>query len=373
MNEKLDQFFKRCFLKDLLFQDSITDISYNGESIFFQDNVKGRLKFDKEISSKEAYEFIRQIANLTDSQFSVSSPILDISIDKYRINAIHYALARKNRSQAINFSIRIGYLSLRIKDDDSFIPKKAVSLIDLFIKNKQSIVIGGQTSSGKTELQKFILSRLSENTRIIILDNVEELETDDFLKNIDSQTWLLKNTASLTFDDLIKNALRNNPDWLIVSEARGKEMLSILNSAMSGHPTISTIHAKDASFIYRRMGRMCMLKNENLKFEEVLEDIYDHFKLVIYVSKEVNDLGLIYRHVDKIATNINNKYYELYSYPSTYYPLPFELKMELKLSTKDFNNFNLLWQKQIYKGEQNEKEIKFKRTKFNENNNLYTS
>lgn len=373
MNERIEQFFKKSFLKDLLDIDTITDISYNGESIYYQDNIEGRKKSDKEISSKEAYEFIRQIANLTDSQFSVSSPILDISIDKYRINAVHYVLARKNREQSINFSIRIGYLSLRIKNDGTFISKKSVDLIDLFLKSNQSIIIGGQTSSGKTELQKFILSRLKENSRIIILDNVEELETDDFLKNIDSQTWLLKKNTDLNFDDLVRNALRNNPDWLIVSEARGEEMLSILNSAMSGHPTISTIHAKDSSFIYRRMGRMCLLKNENLKYNEVLEDIYDHFKLVIYVEKEVDNNGEIHRYVKKIATNLKNKYYELFSYPCTYYPLPEELKVELKLSAKDFNSFNNRWANKEKKGEVNEKEVKLKKPKFNENNRLLTS
>lgn len=373
MNERLDQFFKKSFLKDLLNVETITDISYNGENIYYQDNIEGRKKYDKEISSKEAYEFIRQIANLTDSQFSVSSPILDISIDKYRINAVHYILARKNREQAINFSIRIGYLSLRIKNDGSFISKKGIELIDLFLANNQSIIIGGQTSSGKTEFQKFLLSRLKENTRIVILDNVDELETDDFLKNIDSQTWLLKNNIDLTFDDLVRNALRNNPDWLIVSEARGEEMLSILNSAMSGHSTISTIHAKDSSFIYRRMGRMCLLKNENLKYNEVLEDIYDHFKLVIYVEKEVGNDGHINRYVKKIATNYKNKYYELFSYPSNYYLLPEELKVELKLSNKDFINFNKMWANKDMKGEINEKEAKFKKPKFNENSPLLTS
>ncbi len=373
MNEKLEQFFNRSFIKDLISLDSVTDISYNGEAIYYQDNLKGRLKYDKEVTSKEVYEFVRQVANLTDSQFSVSSPILDISIDKYRINAVHYALARKNRYQAINFSIRIGYTTLRIKEDEKFITKKSIELIELFLKNKQSIIIGGQTSSGKTELQKFILSKLKENTRLIILDNVEELETDDFLKNIDSQTWLLKNTSHLTFDDLIKNALRNNPDWLIVSEARGEEMLSILNSAMTGHPTISTIHAKDASFIYRRIGRMCMLKNENLKFNEVMEDIYDHFKLIIYVNKRIDDKGIITRYVDKIATNLNNEYYELFSYPATYNALPLALKEELKLTFKEFNNFNNKWIS-LKKGDLKlEKEIKFKRSKFYENTNLYTS
>ena len=343
MNEKLKNYLENSFLKELLNKDSITDISYNGEDIYYQDNYLGRQKFDKKISYREAYEFVRQIANLTDSQFSYSKPILDVSVDKYRFNATHYALARKNREATINFSIRIGFLSLRIKDDESFIPSKCVKLLKRLIENKQSIIIGGQTSSGKTELQKFLLSLLSKNTRIIILDNVEELETDDFLKDIDSQTWLLKDNIGISFEELIKNALRNNPDWLIVSEARGKEMMSILNSAMTGHPTISTLHAKDSSYLYRRMGRMCLLQNDNLRFKDVIEDIYDHFKIVVYVKKEFDKYGNIYRYVEKIGSNYLNRYYDIYSYPNSFYPLKEDFRIHLNMKEDEFIEFNKSW------------------------------
>lgn len=56
MNEKLKNYLENSFLKELLNKDSITDISYNGEDIYYQDNYLGRQKFDKKISYREAYE-----------------------------------------------------------------------------------------------------------------------------------------------------------------------------------------------------------------------------------------------------------------------------------------------------------------------------
>ena len=340
MSKELVEYLNNSFLKELLQDPNITDISYNGQDVYYQNNLFGRKKSNVVIDCNEAYDFIRHIANLTDTQFSYSSPILDISNDIYRINAVHFAIARKNQNPSINFSIRIASKTLKINQSNGFLNEKIDKLIELFLNAKQSIMIGGKTSSGKTEFQKYILSKLKENSRIIIIDNVEELETDEFLKNIDSQIWLNK---SISFDNLIKNALRSNPDWLIVSEARGEEMLSILNSAMSGHPTISTLHAKSASFMFKRMGRMCMLKNENIKFKNVLEDIYDHFKLVIYLSREEDENGKINRFISKIGTNDSNKYYELYSYPNKYNPLPESFKKELNLNDEAFNEFNSYW------------------------------
>ena len=336
VNTNLENFIDNSFLSPLLENPNITDISYNGKSIYYQDNLLGRKRSDINVTPKEVYDFIRQVSNLSDNLFSYTKPILDVSCGRYRINATHYAISRKEREKVINFSIRIGFEKLRITNDGTFIHKKVLDIIDIFLENKESIIISGVTSSGKTEFQKFLISRFKENTRLLVLDNVDELETDYFLKDIDSQTWLLNSCSNLTFDDLIKNALRVNPDWLIVSEARGGEMLSLLNSAMTGHPTISTIHSKDILFDYSRMTRMCMIKNPNLKFNETIIDIYDHFKLLIHVKKRVNKDGTISRYVDKVATNIENKLYMLFEYPSSFYPFPYALKIELGLSDEKY-------------------------------------
>ena len=263
-NEKLIEYIENSFLKDLLKEESITDISFNGENIYYKDNLKGRLKSDLAITNDEAYSFIRQISNLTDSLFSYKDPILDVSVGKYRINATHYSISRKNREKTITFSIRIGFDQLRIKDDDGFIDKKAFELVLFALKSQNSIIISGKTGTGKTEFQKYILSKLDQLSRVITIDNINELETDYFCKNLDSLTWLsFNNGNSIDMDTLIKNALRSTPDWLIVGEVRGKEMLSLLNSAMSGHPTITTLHSRSGENTYNRMARMAMIGNNS--------------------------------------------------------------------------------------------------------------
>ena len=327
MNLKLIEFIENSFLKELFERESITDISFNGERLFYQDNLSGRLQSDLVVTNDEVYAFLRQIANLTDQQFSIANPI----------SALHSSLARKNRDKVFNFSIRIGYDKLRIKDDGSFINKRALSLLDEAINKKCSIVIAGKTGTGKTEFQKFLISRMNENTRIILIDNINEFETNYFKDNLDSQTWNQKNN----FDDLIKNALRNNPDWLVVGEARGEEMKACLNSTMSGSPTITTMHARDNESIYHRIARMCMINSKNLVFEETLEDVKEHFKFLVYVKKIFDEKTKSYiRYVDSISTNDKGKFLEVYKYPSTFRKLPTEMRTLFEMSLIEFNKFN---------------------------------
>lgn len=342
MNEKLVEFIENSFLKSLLAIPTVTDISYNGEDIYYVDNLRGRVKSEIKVKDDEVYQFLRQIVNISDAHFSYTEPLLDINVGKYRINATHYAITRKNRQQALNFSIRIGYDSLRIKNDGKFISSAALLVLDEAIKHKLSIAIGGKTGTGKTEFQKFLVSRFKENTRVIVIDNINELETDFFVQNLDSQTWLVDlHNKNCQFDDLIKNALRNNPDWIVIGESRGKEMLSTLNSAMSGHPTITTLHALNAESLYNRMARLCMISNESLSFDDTLIDIYDHFKFIVYLKSRYDfEKHKIVRFVDSLGTNHDEQYYEIYKYPNVLNDLPKSLMPYLEMNEEEFNDFN---------------------------------
>ena len=78
------------------------------------------------------------------------------------------------------------------------------------------------------------------------------------------------------------NCLRSNPDWLIVAEARGEEMLEVLNSSLTGHPIITTIHALDIYNMPNRMARMIMMNPQKLRFDDVYRDISHNLRFYIY-------------------------------------------------------------------------------------------
>lgn len=312
MNIKLYNYIKNSFLKPLLDDPNITDISYNGEELFYQHNLYGRRKAELDIDLQKVNDFIRQVANLSEQQFSYSMPFLDVSVKTYRLNAVHGAIVRVNNDKAISFSLRITNENLLISEDDNFMPKRVSDFLLNLIKAHISIVIGGKTSTGKTELQKYLLQNIEENGRIIIIDNVQELDQIRKNKKLDITSWLVNEyIKNGDFESLIRNAVRSNPDWLIIAEARGKEMSSVLNAVMTGHPIITTIHSKDALSMPKRMARMVLLNGTNTNYKEVIEDIYEHFQIYIYLKKRIIN-GKIYRYIDTICETEGNKLQVLY-------------------------------------------------------------
>jgi len=298
---KIIEYIENSFLSPLLKDDDITDISYNGVDFFYVSNSRGRAKSIISIDYQSAKDFLRQIANLCEQQFSYTNPILDVSVGRYRINAIHQSIGRVLDNDAVTFSIRIASNKPRINDDSDFFTLPVVELLKELIKNRQSIIIGGLTSSGKTELQKYLLRNMKTSERVVVIDNVMELESVREDGDIDLTCWRVdeRNPYS-SCAMLIKNALRNNPDWLILSEARDKEMLDVLNSAMTGSPIITTIHSQDIYSLPSRMARMILRNEQKLDYDEAIDDIYHHFHFYIYLKKEERD-GRIKRYISDVC------------------------------------------------------------------------
>ena len=298
---KLINFIENSFVKPLVLNPNISDISYNGDSIFYLDNEYGRRKSDIQISFDIAKDFVRQVANLSEKQFSFQSPQLDVSFGRYRFNALHQSIAKRSNEDVINFSIRIGSTKLKITENSGFLPHILVEFLDILIKSRCSIVLGGLTGSGKTEFQKYLLSRMESNTRLIIIDNVCELDYVGINPSLDMNVWLANDDKKETsIHSLVKSALRSNPDWLIVAEARGEEMLDVLNSAMTGHPIITTIHSLDIESMPVRMTRLVMMVDKKSNYEDVYNDISYHFRFYVYLKRDYQN-GKVTRYIDEIS------------------------------------------------------------------------
>ena len=299
-NYKAKSFLEEGFLSPLLSDPGVTDISYNGVDIFYLHNEYGRCKSNIELSQNDAKSFLRHISNISEQQFSYTNPILDVSFDKYRLNAVYSNIGRINNDRGFTFSIRIASSELKINEHNDSIPLKVINILKEALDKGDSIVIGGRTGTGKTELQKYLLSSLRPKTRIVVIDNVLELGLNKSFSHLDLNIWQADEKNKYTnIQSLVKNALRSNPDWLIVAESRGEEMIDVLNSVMSGHPIITTIHTYDVETMPSRMTRMVLMNEKKMDYKDVLKDIYMHIPIYIYMEREIVD-DKVKRYISKI-------------------------------------------------------------------------
>lgn len=271
------------FLKDV-FSESITDISYNGDTFFAQDNEKGRYKIDINVSGEEVLVIVKKIANYMLQPFSNKHPSLDVSFGDYRLNAIHPSIARNNNKKVVTFSLRKITATLKIKENDPLLcPLDVHKLLKCIVLSYQSILISGQTGSGKTELQKYLISLMNKTDRIILIEESYETHIKEIYANMDITSWLVNNKKD-ELSMLVRLALRNNPDWIIIAETRGLEAYDMIQAVMTGHSAITTLHSESAKYSLDRISQMC---KKNIDFDEfmMLSNMAKHIKIGIHLEK----------------------------------------------------------------------------------------
>ncbi len=115
------------------------------------------------------------------------------------------------------------------------------------IAQRKTVIISGGTGTAKTSLINAILHALRETTlRFLILEDDPELRCEirnSAMKHTVDETGGRK---GVTMRQLVRDALRERPDWIVVGEVRDGSALDMLRAFQTGHPGIVSIHANTA-------------------------------------------------------------------------------------------------------------------------------
>jgi type II secretory ATPase GspE/PulE/Tfp pilus assembly ATPase PilB-like protein len=111
------------------------------------------------------------------------------------------------------------------------------------------LIVCGPTGSGKTTSVYGALSEIDALSRnIVTIEDPIEYRLDDI-----SQT-AVNTAADLTFANILRAVLRQDPDVILVGEIRDKETAEIaMQSALTGHFVFTTLHANDAPTTVTRL------------------------------------------------------------------------------------------------------------------------
>jgi pilus assembly protein CpaF len=154
------------------------------------------------------------------------------------------------------------------------------------IRSGKTLLISGGTGSGKTTLLRILANAIPDHERIVVIEDTSEL--DIHKPNIlatECQTDTFK--TRITFDDLLKSALRWRPDRIILGEVRGTEARTLLDSFNTGHSgSLATIHANSAAKALRRFANLVLRSNAQATFSDIEAEIGEAVDFVVHVDRE---------------------------------------------------------------------------------------
>jgi len=264
--DKLTYYIIRDFIGygkiDPLMKDHlIEDISADGTNIpiyvwhRMHESLPTNIIFKEEA---ELNSFVIRMAYLAGKNISIASPILDGSLpDGSRIQLTYGSEVTRKGS---TFTIRRFKVDpLTISDLIAFntLSSEMAAYLWYIIENRASVIVAGGVAAGKTTMLNCLSMFIKPEMKIVSVEDTHEL-------NLPHENWIPsvvrlgfghedKKGGSITLFDLLKAAVRQRPDYIIVGEVRGEEAYTLFQAMATGHLGMSTLHAESVEAVINRL------------------------------------------------------------------------------------------------------------------------
>jgi pilus assembly protein CpaF len=272
-------------IKALLLDDTVSEImgNPNGEWWFER---KGRLEHAEVVFDAKALRTgLEVIANKLSRKLDEAHPLLNAQLpDGSRLAAVLPPVVRPNPAVTIRkFSKKRFTISDLIQTGAMSVEIGA--LLSGYIERGKTVLISGGTGSGKTTLLNALADFIPEEERIVVIEDTSELRIGK-PNLLASECQTESHTGAVSFNDLLKAALRWRPDRIILGEVRGEEARTLLDSFNTGHAgSMATIHASSAVKALRRFGELAMRSHQQSNRDDISAEIAETVQVVVQAGR----------------------------------------------------------------------------------------
>jgi len=244
---------------DALMRDpQIEDISCDGVNIPIflyhrrYHNVKTNIVFDEDHLNSLAIT----LAQRSGKHVSIGTPIVDATLPDG--SRLQLTFSKVVTSRGTSFSIRKfreePFTPVELMDHGTF-PVDAMVYFWLAIENNKSLLFIGGTASGKTTSLNAVSHFIPPLAKVVSIEDTREitLNHDNWIASVTRDAAIDAGAGSISMFDLLKAAMRQRPEYIIVGEVRGAEAQTLFQAMNTGHTTFSTLHAADVDAAIHRL------------------------------------------------------------------------------------------------------------------------
>ncbi|HVM46287.1 MAG TPA: type II/IV secretion system ATPase subunit [Candidatus Thermoplasmatota archaeon] len=251
-------------LDPMMRDEYIEDISCDGPGIPIflyhrrHESIKSNTTF---VGDDELDSFVIKMAQRSGKHVSIAEPLLDATLpDGSRLNA---TLSDEVTDGGSTFTIR------KFKEDPFTVPdlvrfgtmnEDLLAYWWLAVQNGASAIYAGGTASGKTTSLNAILLFIPPQMKIVSIEDTREI-------NLPHENWIAGVTRSgfgprdnngrqageIDMFTLLKAALRQRPEYILVGEVRGQEATALFQAMATGHTAYGTMHADSTEAVIHRL------------------------------------------------------------------------------------------------------------------------
>ncbi|MBI4294926.1 MAG: type II/IV secretion system ATPase subunit [Chloroflexi bacterium] len=240
-------------------QDSnIEDISCSGLGHIFLEHkifkgMKSAVVFE---THEELDEFVLRLSEHIKRPVTLRNPIVDAVLpDGSRINIVY---GKEVSQRGSNFSIRkFNDTPLSVMELIEFgsLNYHMAAYLSLVLEEGMNTFVAGETASGKTTLLNALTTFIPAVAKVVSIEDTPELQVphSNWIREVSKALRRGEQGGEVSMFDLLKAALRQRPNVIIIGEIRGEEGAIAFQAMQTGHAVMATFHASSVEKLIQRL------------------------------------------------------------------------------------------------------------------------
>jgi pilus assembly protein CpaF len=215
--------------------------------------------------------------------------------DGFRLNVTHPSIS-KNMTYGLTLrKQKVKPISEKDILKNLTVTKNMLDLMKLFPRGRVNWSTVGGTGSGKTVLNNVLLPFIDPGLRCIFIENPTELRPEQYDEHgnvinnflqLEAKNFDGESVTAPTMYNLLTNALRQTPDYIVPGEVRGpKEFEVALAAAQTGHNVFTTYHAENPEDAVFRFLNAALKESKGAPADLIMRDICAAFRFIINVKR----------------------------------------------------------------------------------------
>ena len=288
LGDVLDEVFGFGPLEPLLRDKTVNDILVNTASHVYveRDGVLERVPAAFQ-DDQHLLRVIDRIVSGAGRRIDDSTPMVDARLpDGSRVNAIIPPLAVDGPLLSIR-----RFPADRMTGEDLLTRQALTPPMLEFLRHcveaRLNCLVSGGTGSGKTTLLNILSTFISDQERIVTIEDAAELQLgQEHVVRLETRPPNVEGKGEIKQRQLVINALRMRPDRIVIGEVRGEEALDMLQAMNTGHDgSLTTVHANTARDALSRIETMIAMANVNLPDKAMRQQIASAIQIVVQQAR----------------------------------------------------------------------------------------